>query len=119
LSPGIPSRTAGAQTGGRYELDLDQRLCSAWRLDGIGSFVTGTKDYWARGQALYALGGGVSAGPEAIWMGNPDYDADRFGVTLVGIPVYKSVKAGLEVGYAKTVNLPGGAYGSVGLAASF
>jgi len=119
LTPSVSSRSAGEHTGARFELDVDQRFCSDWRFNGIGSFVTGSDDYWARGQWLYALKGGLAAGPETVWMGNPDYDAHRFGVALAGVPIYKSLKASIDAGYDKNSNEPAGAYGSVGLTASF
>jgi hypothetical protein len=119
LTPGVSSRSAGEHTGGRFELDLDRRFCTDWRFDGIGSFVSGSDDYWTRGQLLYALKGGLAVGPETVWMGNPDYDARRFGVALAGVPLYKSLKAAIDAGYDKNSNEPAGAYGSVSLAAAF
>jgi cellulose biosynthesis protein BcsS len=119
LTPSVASKSAGEHTGARFELDVDHRINGDWRFNQIGSYVTANADYWTRTQLLHALKDGLVVGPEMIWMGNPDYDAHRFGAAVMGIPIYKSLKAAIDAGYDKNSSEPAAAYGSLSLAASF
>lgn len=88
LSPNDPAAEVnGGAFGAKLQIEGETPVATNLRLSGIASYVTATSGYWARARALYAMPNGLRTGPEMVVAGNPEYDAQRYGLVVGGFRV--------------------------------
>ena len=120
LSPNDPGNsTRGDEIGAKIQLEADSWIGDLWNVGAIVSYSTANDAYWARARLGYDWGGGWLIGPEGVLSGDDEYDEQRIGAFISGIPV-GPLNASLAVGYADTSR--GGddsIYGSLGLSMQF
>lgn len=120
LSPNDPANsTQGDEIGAKIQLEADSWIGDFWNLGAIASYSTANDAYWARARLGYDWGGGWLIGPEGVLSGDDEYDEQRIGAFISGIPV-GPLNASLAVGYADTSRSGNDSiYGSLGLSMQF
>lgn len=99
FSPDDPdSRARGGVFRAKLQLEGERNLTDRWRANAIISFVPGQNSYWTRARVLYRFGNIISTGPEVIGLGDPDYNIQQFGWTVVGIPIASRLQVNLRGG---------------------
>ncbi|PZP61156.1 MAG: hypothetical protein DI596_05255 [Azospira oryzae] len=120
LNPDDPgNRVRGSRAGLKVQGELSQALTQAWCWNGSASFETAGDGYWLRTRFLRSLGGSLIVGPEFVLQGGPDYDAQRFGIALAGIPLDRTASLGFSLGVQRTGVGARIGYAGVELAYSF
>ena len=116
---GFTSSVQGSRTGAFFDIADVHALSQRWKTEGIASYSTGDRGYWARARLLFRPGQSVFVGPEASFQGSPDYTEYRVGGAVTEIPLGAHASAQLACGYQKIRDVAGGGYGSIGFAAFF
>lgn len=104
LSPNDPgNKIRGSETGFKVMGDVGTLVAKPWFFDLIGSYSTAFDSYWSRGRVGYDIGN-VVIGPEVVFYGNLDFNAERFGgFVQLDIPSkHHFTRTSLSLGYEKT-----------------
>ena len=99
LSPDDPgNRNDGQKVWVKSQLEGQLNLADTWTLGGIASYTFGADAYWMRTRLLYQLKQGLSTGPEAVYMGDPNYRAWQFSWVVTGFKPAPKVEIGIKAG---------------------
>ena len=102
LSPDDPnSSVRGSQTRLRVQLEVEQRFATAWRVNGIASYVFVQESYWTRARLLRAVRGPLLFGVEAVVQGDPEYKGNQVGLVLTGFQPVPGLDLGFKLGAKK------------------
>ncbi len=114
LSPDDPgNRNDGGHVWPKGQLEGQWNFADTWTLGGIASYTFTADGYWMRARLLHQLKQGLSTGPEAVFMGDPNYRAWQFGWVVTGFKPAPKVEIGVKVGVRITENA--GVNGLIGL----
>jgi hypothetical protein len=118
LSPDDPTATArGSQTGGKLQVETEQRVGDAWRVGGIASYSNEQNAYWGRARVMHGRPA-RSFGVEAIAIGNDEADAVATGFVASFQPTGSKWSAAVRAGYRFQQDADG-AYGGIEVGYSF
>jgi hypothetical protein len=102
LSPDDPNSTVrGSQTRLRVQVEAEQRFATAWRVNGIASYVFVQEGYWLRARLLRAVRGPVLFGIEGVAQGDPEYKGNQVGLVLTGFEPVPRLSLGFKLGAKK------------------
>lgn len=93
------SEARGSHTRLRLQLEGETDLVAGLRLNANASYVFGVDSYWTRLRLFYPLAGGLRVGPELVYQGDDDYQANQVGAVLDGLRLQQAslaVKAGIS-----------------------
>lgn len=108
----------GSDAGLKVEFEVTRNAAQGHYLDVRGNYSNVFDTYWTRGRLGWRAGS-VIVGPEVAFLGNDDFDQDRFGVFAI-IGGSGNVNVNLSVGQANTDGNGGdSAYGSFGISTTF
>lgn len=111
LSPDDPnSEVRGSQTRLRVQFEAEQRFATAWRANGIASYVFGQEGYWLRARLLRTVSGPLLFGVEGVAQGDPEYKGQQVGLVLTGFEPAPRLNLGFKLGAKKIQGSPTGAY---------
>lgn len=114
LSPDDPgNRNRGEHVWVKSQLEGELNLAETWKLGGIASYTFSAESYWLRARLLHRLDQSLSTGPEAVFMGDPNYRAWQFGWVVTGFEPVPEVVVGVKIGVRITEGA--GVDGLVGL----
>jgi hypothetical protein len=94
-------RVRGSMTRLRMGLGAEEELGRLWRVDGIASYVFVQEAFWMRGRLLRSIRGPLSAGAEAIFQGDPDYQGTKLGAVITGFEPFRRASLELKAGVGK------------------
>lgn len=93
------SEARGSHTRLRLQLEGEADLVAGLRLNANASYVFGLDAYWTRLRLFHPLTGHLRVGPELVFQGDDDYQANQVGVVLDGLRLEQAnlaVKAGVS-----------------------
>ncbi|TSA48772.1 MAG: cellulose biosynthesis protein BcsS [Nitrosomonadales bacterium] len=94
----------GGKFHGRIQLEGERILSKDWRANAIANYVTGQNSYWARGRLLYNLNERMLTGPEAIVLGDPNFQIQQYGWAMTGLRLLLGADVTLRGGARKAVD---------------
>ena len=112
-----PSQPDNDQEGSRIvaQMDVDAGLIYADRLLFATSisYTPRYRSYWGRGRVMARTSARTFVGPEFVAHGDPDYDAQQFGLALQISQVLGSLDVVFKAGGKRIRNGDSGAYGGI------
>lgn len=109
----------GNQFGAKALLEVIGDLTQHTSADVAGTYSTAFDTYWSRGRIGYNPGK-VRIGPEVVFLGNDEFDQQRYGAFFDRIVVSDNVWLSLSGGYANSRRRgDDGGYGDVSLTVDF
>lgn len=84
-APDNPARSGFVR--GRIQVEGERILNPDWRINVNANYVTGQDSYWARGRVLYNVNRRMLVGPEAIVLGDPNFQIRQYGGVVMGLNV--------------------------------
>jgi len=120
LSPNDASNSAnGDKVGAKGQLELTINPVANISAGAIGAYSTAYRTYWSQLHAEYDFCS-FKLGPEVSFLGNKEYDQQRYGAALRDIDV-GFAKTKLYVGWANSdgANSDDSIYGGIGFSRAF
>jgi hypothetical protein len=105
--------------GGKAQLEFSLALAQNIRLTNVSNYTSVFNAYYTQSDLSYNFGS-FAFGPQAIFLGNKEFDQQRFGATISQID-FKYFIAYISGGYLKSAGLAGddGAYTAIGFSTKF
>lgn len=89
---------------GRFQIEGERILNDKWRANVNANYVTGQNSYWARGRLLYNLNERMLVGPEAIVLGDPNFQIQQYGWAMTGLRLLLGADVTMRGGARKAVD---------------
>jgi len=97
LEPDDPgNETNGEHIWLKTQFEGGTNLAENWKTTGIASYTFGAKSYWLRTRLKYSLSKDLFTGPEAVLMGDPNYQAWQLGWFVTGFEPLPGLKLGVK-----------------------
>ncbi|MCX7183802.1 MAG: cellulose biosynthesis protein BcsS [Nitrosospira sp.] len=94
----------GGFVRGRFQIEGERILNKDWRVNINANYVTGQNSYWARGRLLYNLNERMLTGPEAIVLGDPNFQIKQYGWAMTGLRVLLGTDVTMRGGAREAVD---------------
>jgi cellulose biosynthesis protein BcsS len=110
---------SGSAFRGKIQLEGEQILSDAWRVNAIASYVTGQHNYWVRGRLLHTANNRIFIGPEVITLGDTNFQIVQLGWAILAAEVLPKTDVGVKFGVRKAKGLNATGYIGIELGRSF
>jgi hypothetical protein len=94
--------------GVKGELSGTANFGNPAHLSETASYATVNKFYRWQNRLLFGNSGKVQVGPEAIFLGNPQFIRQQYGVAVTSIPLSRSATMSLDGGYQHHISVASG-----------
>jgi hypothetical protein len=107
--------------GIKLQFEFDHRFSYEWGINLLTSYTFIQENYWTRVRGAYWLTNSMRVGPELTFYGGDEYDRQRVGAYIEGIPFFNTgLEWGVKAGYQyDSRNDISSAYGGVSASFSF
>jgi len=123
LSPkDVGNEVRGGKSGAKAQVELDLNLDPHMVLKNVSNYSTPFDSYWTQTYVGWKCPKGkLSVGPEIAFLGNDEFDQQRYGIRVDDIKIIKKTQLYVSGGYLKAEGLGSndGAYGSIGFSSKF
>lgn len=88
-SPNDPNSDLSDEHWGlKLQLEFEHRFSQEWGIETIGAYTFNFDSYWTRVRPSYWITNSIRVGPELSFYGGDEYDRQRVGFYIEGIPLF-------------------------------